>query len=625
MDNYIVSARKYRPMTFDTVVGQEALTATLKNSILTGRLAHAYLFCGPRGVGKTTCARIFAKTINCMSLKENGEACGECESCKAFEEQRSLNIYELDAASNNSVEDIRTLIEQTRIPPQIGKYKVFIVDEVHMLSTNAFNAFLKTLEEPPQHVVFILATTEKHKLLPTILSRCQIYDFNRMNVPDIVNHLKKVAENEGIKAEEAALGVIADKADGGMRDALSIFDQVAAFCQGNITYQQTIANLNVLDYAYYFRLVDLFLANKVPEIMTTFNEVLCKGFPADHFMNGLNAHFRNLLMSRDVQTLPLIQANEDVRQKYGEQAKRCKPQFLYSAIRRCTDCDISYKQSQNRRLLVEITLIEIAQDAQEDAPSAGRRPAKKLNPIFKVAAKSQTVAAQQSVSSNGPAASGSAKANTASSATNSPSQSGASSTIKSQGSNAATGNNGAKGIDWSRIQPTQTNAKPFLGSVSIKGAMQGTTTSASQPSATGQNSASTSTPPQFDASVFPQQKEEFNEINVIVALKIFAEQKLQNNKPMASKMSRLNLTVNNEHSATIVAENPIVQNQLGQIINPVNAFLKRYFQDDSVKIDIKLQPPTQRARVLTPQEQYDKILKKSPALKNLAKELQLHL
>lgn len=369
MENYIVSARKYRPMTFDTVVGQGALTTTLKNSILNNHLAHAYLFCGPRGVGKTTCARIFAKTINCLSPKENGEACDECESCKAFNESRSLNIHELDAASNNSIEDIRSLTEQTRIPPQVGKYKVFIIDEVHMLSINAFNAFLKTLEEPPHYVIFILATTEKHKLLPTILSRCQIYDFNRMSVSDIVGHLTRVAEQENVKAEPAALNIIAQKADGGMRDALSIFDQVNAFCQGNITYEKTIANLNVLDYDYYFKIVYYFLENKIGEIMMTFDEILSKGFDGNHFIIGLSTHLRNLLMSKDAQTVSLIEGNEELRHQYALQASKCSAVMLYSAIRRCTDCDINYKISQNKRLLVEITLIEISQDAQpEDHP-----------------------------------------------------------------------------------------------------------------------------------------------------------------------------------------------------------------------------------------------------------------
>ena len=402
MDGYMVSARKYRPMTFDTVVGQGALTTTLKKSIQTGHLAHAYLFCGPRGVGKTTCARIFAKIINCMSPTADGEACGVCESCMAFNEQRSLNIYELDAASNNGVEEIKKLIEQTRIPPQVGKYKVFIIDEVHMLSNAAFNAFLKTLEEPPHYVVFILATTEKHKLLPTILSRCQIYDFNRMTVKDTVAHLQKVAAQEGVTAEPEALAVIAEKADGGMRDALSIFDQVAAYCDGNITYKQTIANLNVLDYDYYFKLVDLFLGQKIPDIIATYNEIVNKGFEGNHFINGLNAHLRNLLMCRDQKTTQLLDTNDDVRQRYYEQAMKCKPQFLYSAIRKCTDCDLNYKLSQNKRLLVEITLIEVAQLTQDDGESAGRRPAKRLKPLFNRAAVKKQVTAARTVVADKP-------------------------------------------------------------------------------------------------------------------------------------------------------------------------------------------------------------------------------
>ena len=383
-ENYIVSARKYRPTTFSSVVGQSSLTTTLKNSIASGRLAHAYLFCGPRGVGKTTCARIFAKTINCFSPKENGDACEECESCRAFNEQRSYNIHELDAASNNSVDDIRQLIEQVNIPPQVGKYKVFIVDEVHMLSTAAFNAFLKTLEEPPKHAIFILATTEKHKLLPTILSRCQIYDFSRMTVQDIVGHLEKVAQQEGITYEPAALNVIAQKADGGMRDALSIFDQVASFCQGNITYQQTITDLNVLDYEYYFKLVDFFLTGNVSEIMLTLNDILSKGFEGSHFVGGLNTHFRNLLISRDEATTKLLEVSDDIRQRYAEQAKRCTPKFLYAAIRKCTDCDLNYKVSQNKRLLVELTLIEISQIAtgEADGNPSGLGPTKILKPIF---------------------------------------------------------------------------------------------------------------------------------------------------------------------------------------------------------------------------------------------------
>ena len=320
MDNYIVSARKYRPSTFDTVVGQSALTTTLKNAIASNKLAHAYLFCGPRGVGKTTCARIFAKTINCLSPTVDGEACNECESCVAFNEQRSYNIYELDAASNNSVDDIRSLVEQVRIPPQIGKYKVYIIDEVHMLSTAAFNAFLKTLEEPPHHAIFILATTEKHKILPTILSRCQIYDFNRIAVEDIVGHLTRVSAEEGVSVEEEALHVIALKADGGMRDALSIFDQAVSFTQGNVTYSSVIDNLNILDYEYFFHLTTCFLAGDIKGALLLFNEVLSKGFEGAHFITGLAAHLRDLLVSKDKETLQLLEVGASIRERYKKQA-----------------------------------------------------------------------------------------------------------------------------------------------------------------------------------------------------------------------------------------------------------------------------------------------------------------
>ena len=391
MENYIVSARKYRPSTFESVVGQRALTTTLKNAIATQKLAHAYLFCGPRGVGKTTCARIFAKTINCMTPTADGEACNQCESCVAFNEQRSYNIHELDAASNNSVDDIRQLVEQVRIPPQIGKYKVYIIDEVHMLSASAFNAFLKTLEEPPRHAIFILATTEKHKILPTILSRCQIYDFNRISVEDTVNHLSYVASKEGITAEPEALNVIAMKADGGMRDALSIFDQVVSFTGGNITYKSVIDNLNVLDYEYYFRLTDCFLENKVSDALLLFNDILNKGFDGSHFITGLSSHFLDLLVGKDPVTLPLLEVGASIRQRYQEQAQKCPLPFLYRAMKLCNECDLNYRISKNKRLLVELTLIQVAQLTTEgDDVSGGRGPTKTIKPIF-----TQPAAAQQ--------------------------------------------------------------------------------------------------------------------------------------------------------------------------------------------------------------------------------------
>ena len=378
MEEYIVSALKYRPLNFDSVVGQRSLTTTLKNSISSGKLAHAYLFCGPRGVGKTTCARIFAKAINCFNPQEGGEPCGQCESCQAFDQQRSMNIHELDAASNNSVEDIRELCKQVLIPPQTGRYKVFIIDEVHMLSSAAFNAFLKTLEEPPSYVIFILATTEKHKILPTILSRCQVYDFQRMTTQNTVDHLMYVAEKEGYTAEPEALALIAEKADGGMRDALSIFDQMVSFSGGNITYESVCQNLNVLSQEYYFQLVDYFLASRVPECLMLFNEVLQKGFDGGNFMAGLATHMRDLLVSRDAVTLPLLEVSDKMRVRYQEQAQRCPVHFIYKVLKLANECDLAYRTSRNKRLQVELSLIQCA--APSDS-SSEREGEKKNEPI----------------------------------------------------------------------------------------------------------------------------------------------------------------------------------------------------------------------------------------------------
>lgn len=378
MDNYIVSARKYRPSTFKDVVGQKALTTTLKNAIQNQKLAHAYLFCGPRGVGKTSCARIFAKTINCMHPTADGEACNACESCQAFNEQRSLNIHELDAASNNSVDDIRSLIDQVRIPPAIGKYKVFIIDEVHMLSPAAFNAFLKTLEEPPHHALFILATTERHKVLPTILSRCQTYNFNRISIADMVEHLEYVASKEGIQAEPEALNVIAQKADGGMRDALSIFDQVASYTNGNITYQAVIQNLNVLDYDYYFRMTDLILNGNIRASLLLLNEIINKGFDAQNIVTGLASHFRDLLVCKDPATLVLFEVGASIREHYKEMAQRCPETFLFKAIELANTCDQNYRTSRNKRLLVELMLIQLC---QLSLPVADDKKKVQLEPI----------------------------------------------------------------------------------------------------------------------------------------------------------------------------------------------------------------------------------------------------
>ena len=391
MENYIVSARKYRPSTFSSVVGQKALTATLRNSISKERLAHAYLFCGSRGVGKTSCARIFAKTINCEHRTPEGEACNECQSCQEFNKGNSLNIIELDAASNNGVDDIRELVDQVQIPPVNAKYRVFIVDEVHMLTTAAFNAFLKTLEEPPSYVVFILATTEKHKIIPTILSRCQVYDFNRITIQDMVEHLQYVASQEGITTEESALNVIARKADGAMRDALSIFDQVAASTMGNVTYSATIENLNILDYGYYDRLTDAFLKGDVPAALLIYKEIRDKGFDSQFFINGLASHFRDLMVARDGSTISLLEASDEARKEMAQVAARCTPEFLYKAMDLCNTADLNYRTATNKQLLVELTLIKLCQ-AVSPSPDSGAGEGR-LRPITQSGTTSQPRAA----------------------------------------------------------------------------------------------------------------------------------------------------------------------------------------------------------------------------------------
>lgn len=384
MEKYLVSARKYRPSTFASVVGQKALTTTLKNAVATNRLAHAYLFCGSRGVGKTSCARIFAKTINCTHRTADGEACNECDSCRAFNSGESMNIVELDAASNNGVDDIRQLVDQVQVPPSTGNYRVFIIDEVHMLSPAAFNAFLKTLEEPPSYVVFILATTEKHKIIPTILSRCQIYDFHRITIQDMIDHLGYVASQEGITAETAALNVIATKADGAMRDALSIFDQVAASSGGNITYQSVIDNLNVLDYDYYHRLLDTFLAGDVLSAWTIYKEIRDNGFDSLFFINGLGAYLRDLMVARDPSTISLVEAGDEVRKQLAERAVKCDPQFLYRAMSLCNDADLNYRTASNKQFLIELTLAKICQPLGP-SPSNDGNGEGRLKPIAVIA------------------------------------------------------------------------------------------------------------------------------------------------------------------------------------------------------------------------------------------------
>ncbi len=584
MDNYIVSARKYRPMTFDSVVGQSSLTVTLKNAIKSGRLAHAYLFCGPRGVGKTTCARIFAKTINCLNPNSDGEACGECESCKAFNEQRSYNIHELDAASNNSVEDIRQLIEQVRIPPQIGKYKVFIIDEVHMLSLQAFNAFLKTLEEPPHHAIFILATTEKHKLLPTILSRCQIYDFSRMSVDNIVNHLQNVASKEGISAEPAALNVIAQKADGGMRDALSIFDQVASFCGGKITYQRTIENLNVLDYDYYFKLTDYFLEGKITECMLTFNEILSKGFEGQHFVTGLSSHFRNLLMSRDSQTVELIEASEDVRNKYKEQAQKCKPQFLFQAMKLANNCDLNYKQSQNKRLLVELTLIETAQLSSDDGTSSGRCPEKILKPIFAHLQNEVNKSKKENI----------------------------------QVANAGQANNQPKPIPASPqpAAPAPTVARKASG-FSIRQSINSKNDATPQP-AEQDNQTVVEEPLKKNKPVVIE--------DLCVAWREFAHNLPKEEVGMANHIDNMEPNLMEDGKTVLVmVDNPILENQFSTYRPKFEAFLHQRLENNTLSIKTQVRPPSERKRLFSRHEQYNMLLEHNDALRKLAEVFALEL
>lgn len=404
MENYIVSARKYRPTTFESVVGQQALTQTLRNAIRSNRLAHAYLFCGPRGVGKTTCARIFAKTINCLTPTAEHEACNQCESCTAFNEQRSYNIHELDAASNNSVDDIRSLIDQVRIPPQIGKYSVYIIDEVHMLSQGAFNALLKTLEEPPSYAIFILATTEKHKILPTILSRCQVYDFTRITVADTIRHLQYVAQQEGITVGEQALNVVAQKADGGMRDALSIFDQLVAFCGKEIGYEQAIEVLNVLNSDYYFRMVDAALQAAVGDALLLLNEVLQKGFDAGHFITGLAQHLRDVLVSKDAATAQLLETSDAIRQQYQQQATRCNARWIFNALDIVNTCDVQFRTAKNKRLTVELALVKLCRlvETPEIPTSEVQKPQPAPAPARPVAAAQKSSPAQLNSSTPAP-------------------------------------------------------------------------------------------------------------------------------------------------------------------------------------------------------------------------------
>ena len=615
MENYIVSARKYRPSTFDSVVGQQALTTTLKNAIAQGKLAHAYLFCGPRGVGKTTCARIFAKTINCLNPTPQGEACNECESCRAFDEQRSYNIHELDAASNNSVEDIRELIAQVQLPPQVGRYKVFIIDEVHMLSAAAFNAFLKTLEEPPAHAIFILATTEKHKILPTILSRCQIYDFNRITVADAVKHLQYVAEKEGITYEPEALHVIAEKADGGMRDALSIFDQVTSFCEGNITYEKVIEDLNVLDYDAYFDMTDALLKGDVPAAMLRFNNILNKGFEANYFIGGLASHFRNLLMGRDEQTLPLLDVSGRVRQRYKEQAQQCPPKFLYRALKLCNDCDINYRTSRNKRLLVEITLIQVAQASQgeEDTPGCGRSPIRRLNPIFN----------PQAASASGPATAPAQP--TGDTGSNAPSPEPAAATGSKQASLPATAAQVRPEVPKQERQRTAPVNKPpqTLSIRTLRSQYQTeheTDSSIVADSALPTTEKPTPQSPQHNVLSYP-----FTQDQLVYHWFRFAQQLPQEKSAIAGRMRNMNPKLKSDWTIEITVPNEMVEQYLRDIQVSIRNYLRTQLRNDLINLQIQVDQNSEEHKAFSRVEQLQDMLKRSPELEFLRKELGLEL
>ena len=603
MENYIVSARKYRPSTFESVVGQHALTTTLKNAIATNKLAHAYLFCGPRGVGKTTCARIFAKTINCMSPTAEGEACNQCESCTAFNEQRSYNIHELDAASNNSVDDIRQLVEQVRIPPQIGKYKVYIIDEVHMLSASAFNAFLKTLEEPPRHAIFILATTEKHKILPTILSRCQIYDFNRISVEDTVAHLAYVASKEGITAEPEALNIIALKADGGMRDALSIFDQVVSFTGGNITYQSVIENLNVLDYEYYFRLTDHFLENKVCDALLLLNDVLNKGFDGSHFITGLSSHFRDLLVSKDPATLPLLEVGASIRQRYQEQAQKCPLPFLYRAMKLCNDCDLNYRASKNKRLLVELTLIQVAQiTAEGDDAASGHSPKQAIKPIF-----TQPAPAQQSQAAPvAPRPQASIKSQTAPATT--PVTNTAATTTNSVPHTTPTAILLAQGKEEKKVPVMKMSG---LG-VSIK-----------RPKAEEETKSNTTTTAQQAAQ--PEEDYIFNERDVNYYWQEYAGRMPKEQVAIAKRMQNMRVTLLNDTTFEAVVDNEIVSKEFTAMIPHLQEYLRARLKNRKVTMTVRISAPTEKVHAYGRVEKFQMMVQKNDALLQLKNELGLEL
>ncbi len=592
MEQYIVSARKYRPSTFASVVGQKALTATLKNAVASGRLAHSYLFCGSRGVGKTSCARIFAKAINCENRTADGEPCNECDSCRAFNNGSSLNILELDAASNNSVDDIRTLVEQTQVPPATGRYRVFIIDEVHMLSAAAFNAFLKTLEEPPSYVIFILATTEKHKIIPTILSRCQIYDFHRITIPDMIDHLTYVANTEGITAEPAALNVIAQKADGAMRDALSIFDQVAASSAGNITYRAAIDNLNVLDSAYYNRLLDTFLAGDVLASWLIYKEIRDAGFDSQFFINGLGAYLRDLMVARDPKTLPLIEAGDEERRQMQLRAEKCTPGFLYRAMNLCNEADLNYRTASSKQFLVEITLAKICQSLSP-SPNNGSDGEGQLKPIDAAHTSAKAVQQAPAVAQPQPAAPQAAPA---------------------VATPAASGAQRPAAAPQPAIPPRPATPPKGGGTVlnvprvTLRGGV-----AAANPTQTATATASQRHDADYDEFTFTQAWEK-------VMLAHPKEHVLVN----AMRNSRPALKGNRQYVMSVF--NEVQLQTIAEAMPKVNAELRDMLKNDAVTVTVELAQNAEAPRyVLNDRELLEKIVAEKPMLKRFIDEFKLRL
>ena len=604
MDNYLVSARKYRPDTFRSVVGQQALTTTLQHAIKNNQLAHAYLFCGPRGVGKTTCARIFAKTINCLHPRENGEACNECESCRSFNEQRSYNIMELDAASNNSVDDIRSLTEQVRIPPVLGKYKVYIIDEVHMLSQGAFNAFLKTLEEPPAYAVFILATTEKHKIIPTILSRCQIYDFHRISVGDIQDYLQFVAKSENISYEPEALNIIAMKADGGMRDALSVFDQVASFGEGKITYKGVIENLNILDYDYYFQLVEAVLQHQTAQALLLFNKVLSLGFEGQYFMTGLSSHLRDLLVSKDARTLPLLEVSDSIQERYRQQALACSFDFLVEALKLANECSLQYNQSKNKRLLVEICLIRLCQIGEHDPEGKGG----KAVPLAPVAAAPAPAAAPATAPPTGgsPASPAIAPAS-ASPTVSAPRGAAAANTAPVTAGSATAAQPSPKSAVTPAAHRPATPAPKRPAALSIKRQAQEAVAATAK-----------------EETPLREEHQPFGSQELTEAWLSFAGT-VKDDPQIHSAMVANPPELKSESDFEFVVFHPNMERRMLEIKPQIEKYLREQLHNTHANLLIRVSVGDEKKRALTPQDQLSAMLEKNPAFASLSDQLGLEL